>query len=257
MSLLLTFGDLKDIIIIVKYIHYEQKGKIGVTMKKIICLLVALVMMFAMVSCGEQCAENCVDENEDGKCDVCGFDYENPGVAILKMVAEANPTSIKTVTGVSSDGAGYTGVYETTIYSANHFVYEYEYERAKSPFEEGDEAVAVEKGELVYKDGSYVLNGVAVSGAPDVAYLDIKSEINAENIGKYTVDKTGRVLTATLTSEACQKIFGINPGAENVTLTLKTDGIRLAQIDITYTNAANVVVSIQTSYSYAAVSPEA
>lgn len=225
-------------------------------MKKIICLFVALVAVFAMVSCGEQCAANCVDSNEDGKCDVCGFEYENPGVAILKMVAEAQPTSIKTVTNASFDDATYTGVYDTVIYSANHFVYTYSQEKLNGSFDD-EGAVVKDEGELIYKDGVYTLNGVAVAGAPDVAYLNIKSEITAENIGEYTVDKTGRELTATLTNEACEKMFGINPGAENITLTLKTNGSRLSQIDIMYTDASGVVVSIQTSYSYSVVSPEA
>ncbi len=225
-------------------------------MKKIICLLIALVTVFAMVSCGEQC-ETCQDGNGDGKCDVCGFDYEHPSVAIFKMVAESEPTSIKTITEASFDGAAYIGVYDTVIYSENHFVYKYEQQIPVSTGDGADDAFETQDGELVYKDGVYTLDGVAISGAPDVAYLDIKREIKSENIAEFTVDETGRVLTATLDSAACEKIFGINPDAESTTLTLKTDGKRLSQIVLTYTNADGVVVTIQTSYSYTPVSSEA
>lgn len=225
-------------------------------MKKIICLLIALVTVLAMVSCGEQC-ETCQDSNGDGKCDVCGFDYEHPSVAIFKMVAEAEPTTIKTVTEASIDGVAYIGVYDTVIYSADHFVYNFEQQLPVSTTEDTDETVLTKTGELVYKDGVYTMDGVAVSGAPDVAYLDIKREITAANIAEFTVDSTGRELTAKLNSETCDKIFGIKPVAESITLTLKTNGTRLSQIILTYTDANGVVVTTQTSYSYTPVSSEA
>ena len=91
-------------------------------MKKIICLLLALVTVFVFVSCGEPCAV-CVDDNGDGKCDVCKLDYVSPADVIFNMAAASNPTTVKTVTESAIDGVSYIGVYNTVIYDDGSFDY--------------------------------------------------------------------------------------------------------------------------------------
>ena len=222
-------------------------------MKKIICLLLAIVTVFVFVSCGETCTVH-VDDNGDGKCDVCKSDYVSPADVIFNMVAESNPTSIKTVTDAAFDGVSYIGVYETVIYEDGSFVYSFSQERPVHINEDIEESYVTEKGEVTYENGVYTLNGVAVSGAPDVAYLNIKSAITKANVPNFTVDSTGRELTANINAAACKAIFGINVNAETVSLTVKTNGVRLHQIILSYEDANGVVVTAQTAYAYTPVS---
>ena len=225
-------------------------------MKKIICLLLAIVTVFAFVSCGEPCAV-CVDDNNDNICDVCENVYVSPANVIFNMVAESKPTTVKTVTEASKEGVSYIGVYNTTIYEDGSFVYEYSQQRPVHINEDIEEPYVTEEGTVEYANGVYVLNGVQVVGAPDVAYLNIKAAITRANIAEYKVDSTGRELSATISAETCKTIFGINVNAENVSLTVKTNGTRLHQIILSYEDANGVVVTAQTSYSYTPVSSEA
>ena len=233
----------------------DRKAK-GVMMKKIICLLLAIVTVFVFVSCGEPCAVH-VDDNGDGKCDVCELDYVSPENVIFNMVAASNPTTVKTVTEASFDGVSYVGVYDTVIYEDGSFKYSFTQQRPVHINEDIEEPYVTEEGIVEYENGIYSLNGEAVSGAPDVAYLNIKAAITKENISEYKVDSTGRELTATISAAACKTIFGINVNAENVSLTVKTNGVRLHQIILSYEDASGVVVTAQTSFAYTPVSSEA
>ena len=225
-------------------------------MKKIICLLLAIVTVFVFVSCGEPCAV-CVDENADGKCDVCELDYVSPENVIFNMVAASNPTTVKTVTEAAIDGVSYIGVYDTVIYDDGSFTYTYTQERPVHIDEDIEESAVTEEGTLVYKNGVYTLNDEEVVGAPDVAYLNIKMAITKENIPECKVDPTGRELTATISAAACKVIFGINVNAENVSLTVKTNGTRLHQIVLSYEDVNGVVVTAQTSFAYTPVAIDA
>ena len=225
-------------------------------MKKIICLILAIVTVFAFVSCGEPCAVH-VDENGDAKCDVCDLDYVSPEDVIFGMVASSSPTTVKTVTEATYDGVSYIGTYETIIYEDGSFDYSFSQERPVHIGEDIDEPSVTESGMLSYADGVYMLNGEAVTGAPDVAYLNIKSAITKENITNFKVDSTGRELTATIDAAACKTIFGINVNAESVSLTVKTNGVRLHQIILSYEDASGVVVTAQTSFAYTPVAKEA
>ena len=224
-------------------------------MKKIICLLLAMVTVFAFVSCGEPCAVH-VDDNSDGKCDVCEIDYVSPENVIFNMVAASNPTTVKTVTEASFDGVSYVGVYDTVIYDDGSFTYSFNQQRPVHIDEDIDEPYVTEKGTVGYENGVYTLNGEAVVGAPDVAYMNIKAAINKTNITNFKVDSTGRELTATINAEACKAIFGINVNAESISLTVKTNGVRLHQVILSYEDANGVVVTAQTSFAYTPVAKD-
>ncbi len=233
-------------------------------MKKIICLILALATMFIFVSCGE--CETHVDENKDGICDECEASVEVPGAAIFAMAAEADPTMVSTIVSVTRDDVSYTSNYTTSIYSVDNFVHEYTTQRPAGLTDDTEEAVVTKTAKVEYENGVYTyfeyVNGAYTEGAvmneaPVVEYLYVKNEINADNVTNFTIDRSGKIMTATLTSEQCKAIFGVNVDTqENITLTITTNGVRLAKISLLYTRADGTIISSDTSYSYAPLSIE-
>ena len=223
-------------------------------MKKIICLLLAVCAMLVFVSCGE--CETHVDENKDGVCDECEASVELPGAAIFKMVAEAEPTVIATIASTTIDDVSYTSDYTTYIYSADSYKHEFNIERPAGPDDDSDSAVVKVPGVVEYAEGVYKLNGEIVAEAPVVEYLDVCNNINAENVTSFSVDKSGKTMTATLTKAQCKAIFGVEPDADNISLTITTNGVRLTKITLNYTRTSGVIVTSETSYSYAPHSTE-
>ena len=233
-------------------------------MKKIICLILALATMFIFVSCGE--CETHVDENKDGICDECEASVEVPGAAIFAMAAESDPTMVSTIVSVTKEDVSYTSNYTTSIYSVNNFVHEYTIQRTADLTDDVEVAIVEKTAKIEYNAGAYTYyeyvdgaytDGVAMSEAPVVEYLYVKNAISADNISEFTIDKSGKIMTATISKEQCQTIFGVSVDAkDNITLTITTNGVRLAKISLLYTRTDGTIVSSDTSYSYAPLSLE-
>ena len=255
-----------------------MKGKVGIKMKKIITLLLALSCALALFAC-EELPENlpcieCVDLNTDGNCDVCGKAIEPDApndeltseeaklAAFVKRITSSEPTFIKTVT-TYNDGTfddTLTGKYETALYGENFKMY-YEYERYAVPVAGGDPDGYKELkcGTIFYKDGLYSVDEMATwsTEAPDASTLGVKFVINLETLGEdYSFSIDGKTLTANLSWENAKAVLGVDINIEEddiVELVIETDGEYLRKINVSYEtdNADNV--SIQTSYTYGPV----
>ncbi len=227
-------------------------------MKKIICLILALATMFIFVSCGE--CETHIDENKDGVCDECEATVEVPGAAIFAMAAESDPTTVATIVSVTRGDVSLISSYTTKIYSSESFEHDYTTRRPAGLMDDSDSAVIEKTAKIVYESGAYtyseLVDGsytapVAVTEAPTVEYLYVKNNITAENITSFTIDKSGKIMTATLTKEQCETVFGVSVDATEITLTITTNGVRLANVDLKYTRTDGTIVTSKTSYSYA------
>lgn len=233
-------------------------------MKKIICLILALATMFIFVSCGE--CETHVDENKDGICDDCEASVEVPGAAIFAIVAKTDPTMVSTIVSVTRGDVSYTSNYTTSIYSEDNFVHEYTTQRPAGLTDDTDEAVITKTAKVEYDSGVYTYfeyvngaytEGVAMNEAPVVEYLYVKDEINADNITNFSIDRSGKIMTATLTKDQCKAVFGVDVDAQdNITLTITTNGVRLAKVSLLYTRTDGTIISSDTSYSYSPLSTE-
>lgn len=224
-------------------------------MKKIICLLLALVAVFALAACGTEPCEIHADTDGNLVCDVCESEVDG-GYAIFAMVAASEPTQVTTIEEVSIDGAPFTSIYTTTIYADGSFTHRAETQRPATLADEDEDGVVESTKVVEYKNGVYTVDGESVVEAPVINQLGVKREINAKNVKSYTVDKNGKTLTAMLDKAACEAIFGISVSADSVSLTVTTNGVRLSQITVSYTDANGSIITTQTSYSYTPVAAE-
>lgn len=270
-----------------------MKGKVGIKMKKIIALLLALTLAFALFACSEDQKDpctTCVDADGDSICDVCGGAVEAPEqdpdgndpeltpeeaklAEFVSRITSSEPTFIKTVTQYN-DGTydnTLTGKYETTIYGENFKMY-CEYETYPSPVAGADPDAykLTVKGTAFYKDGAvkYKAGGAYSleemedvawgTGAPSVSTLGVKLNVTLESLGDdYTFSTDGKTLTAYLLAEDVKTVLGVELNGveegEAVELTIETDGKYLRKININYETDNADSVAIQTSYTYGAV----
>ena len=215
-------------------------------MKKIIALLLALTLAFALFACSEDQKDpctTCVDADGDGTCDVCGGTVEAPEqdpdggndpeltpeeaklAEFVSRITSSEPTFIKTVTQYN-DGTydnTLTGKYETTVYGDNFKMY-CEYETYPSPVAGADPDAykLTVKGTAFYKDGAvkYKAGGAYSleemedvawgTGAPSVSTLGVTLNITVSSLGEdYSFSTDGKSLTAYLLAEDVENVLGV------------------------------------------------
>ena len=197
-------------------------------MKKIICLILALACCFTFFACGK------TDETLE---------------AYLGMVNASEPTTITTKTTHTRGDVVYNGMY-TTVMNDEGFVFTYEYdEKAPIIADSTTGSIITKSGEIVFDGKTYTVNGEATTVAPDIAYMSLTLNLNADTIGSYTLSRDGNTLTAKVSAEQVKAIFGTSFNTTDATLTLKVAGGRLSRVILEYTSADSTAVYIETSYT--------
>jgi hypothetical protein len=200
-------------------------------MKRIISILLAIICVFSLASCGE------ADD-------------------VISIVNSSRPTKITTQTTYNTENDKLVGSFVTTINgSDSELVYEYQ---RYATVEEGvaednpDEYIKTLSGTVYYKDGKYSTdNENWTTEAPDATTMQVKLNLTEKNLGKYTVSKDGKTLTATTTAEKASKILGVSISATaDVKIVIKHDGTSLRSISVSYSTENAEYVEISTSYSY-------
>ena len=200
-------------------------------MKKIISILLAIICVFSLASCGE------VDN-------------------VISIVNSSKPTKITTQTTYNLESDTLVGSFVTTV-NGSDSVLVYEYQRYAT-VEEGvtennpDGYIKTLAGTVYYKDGKYSTdNENWTTEAPDAVTMQVKLNITEKNLGKYTVSKDGKTLTATTTAEKASKMLGVTISATaDVEIVIKHDGTSLRSIVVSYSTENAEYVEISTSYSY-------
>ena len=204
-------------------------------MKKIVWLLVALTLLFALTSCGESELDEFIDI----------FENSEPTV-ITTYVTQEN----KIVTLQSSQVA--------TVYGQD-FKIEYMQQTLQipGPGMNEDEYIKTVSGEILYHNGQLSDDG---GETWTVAMTDpktelIKFDLDAADIDEYELSDGDKKLSAILTAEQAAALLGIEITAneDGVSLTIEHDGANLRKINIIYVTEDKTTVTIMTSYTYDAV----
>ncbi len=214
-------------------------------MKRIICLLLAVVCVFALSSCGDKELE--------------GF---------IELIDASEPTRIVTQTQVSAEVEGevvsLSGRFVTDIDGKNS-VTAYKYQRFAIPGvdpADADDIMSIE-GTVYYKDGKFSEDGENWSAeSPDLGALLLDFNFTAESVANYKISGGGTVLTATLTLDEAAAVFGKtfeNIKDSSVKLVMETNGNHLTKKSIEYTvlnGETESTVFVETSYTYMPVTSE-
>lgn len=202
-------------------------------MKRFICLLLAIVCVLGLASCG---GSELADFNE--------------------LVKGSAPTTIKTITTVVGEEV-LNGVYVTDI-DGDDFDFTYSYERYATVDDNADSYIVTVDGVVYYKDGKFSEDGENWSAsAPSVDMQKIDLLIDEKNFTEYTLSADGKTLVATFSADASEAVLGRKISATgDITMTVKTNGIYLTFIYISYESEVGLV-TVDTSYTYAPVKEEA
>ena len=212
-------------------------------MKKILALLLAVLCIFSVVSCGK----------DDG-------DGEEPtGAAAEQVTAIANvinssvPTTIVTVTEYEYGDETYKGRFETEIdKNPEKSIFSFSYTRPARIEDAADSNVVSVEGKVYYNNGQVSVNEGDTWEAAGSSYLALALNLDAKKLKSFTVSEDGNTLTATATPENAERILGTSVSAEgDVTITIVTNSVYLYNVRIAYTakdTGASVVVD--TSYDY-------
>ena len=217
-----------------------MKGMIGIIMKRLISVLLALACVFSLFSCTSRDVKN-----------------------VAELVNGSVPTKIVTLTTHDDGEEKFNGRYETRI-EGNNSVYTYEYQRYQTVADGAEigntDFIETVKGTVYYKDGLFCADGVNwISQLPDIGAMKMKFNVEAKHLKKPQFSDDKKVLTATVSAKNIEKMFGvaINADENGATVEIEHDGIYVRKITISYTQLLDetgentLAVTIQTSFSYA------
>lgn len=213
----------------------QRKAK-GAKMKKIISLLLAIICMFALFSCGD----------------------ESPVGAFTKIVASSEPTKIITLTSYNDGENVLTGSYETQFYGSDFMMlYSYESYQIPAPGANPGDYIAHREGKIYYRDGLYSVDEGAnwTTGTPSENAMQVKFDLDAVKLKDYKISKDKKTLEVIVSAEEAEKILGIKVSAteDGVNIQVVHDGKNLRQIRVSYSTENATLVSLETSYSYSEV----
>lgn len=204
-------------------------------MKKIISLLLALTCVFALFSCGKSDAEIFID-----------------------TVNSSSPTRIITQTSYNDSENTLRGRFETTVDGSNTtLTYSYQSYELPSADKDPDAYIRTSEGTVYYKDGLYSTDGENWgTDVPSASAMQVKLALSIDCLGDYKISDDGKTLTAKITAEQAEKLLGIKLSAteDGISLTIAHDGTHLRSISVSYATANAVLVTLETSYSYNAIS---
>lgn len=221
-------------------------------MKRIVALLLALVMVFAFVSCGGKTpCETCVDEDGDLVCDVCGEEIkpdpeQTPGkntltVADFAKILEATPVS-RIEMSVKEDWKNVGSLKSTyTIAFGQGDTADISYKRqtfdvSEDVFETDTPAIKEISGTVKYKNGAYT--GSMEGTADAVAKLALK--LSADKLANVTVSgtaKDGAILTAMVLKTDAKAVFGVElPSNATLSVTLAKGAKSVSAFTLSYSD---------------------
>lgn len=219
-------------------------------MKKTIALLLALVMVFALVSCGgkKTPCETCVDEDGDKICDVCGGEVkggtQTPGAEKLTVADFAKVMTDMAVSriemNVKEEWAGVGALSSTyTIAFGKGESADISYKRqlfdvSDDVFEVDTPAIKEVTGNVKYENGAYT---GSMEGTAD-AVAKIALNLTADKLANATISgtaKDGAILTAMVLKTDAKAVFGVElPSNATISVTLAKGAKSVSAFTLSY-----------------------
>lgn len=212
-------------------------------MKKILALLLAVLCIFSVVSCGKG------DDNTD---EPTGATAEQVA-AIANVINSSAPTTIVTVTEYTYGEDVYKGRFETEIdKNPVKSIFTFSYTRPARIEDAADSNVVSVAGKVYYNNGQVSVNEGDTWVATGSSYMELALSLDANKLKSFTVSEDGGTLTAVATPENAERILGTAVSAEgDVTITIVTNSVYLYNVRVEYTaKGTGASVVVDTSYDY-------
>ena len=222
-------------------------------MKRIVALLLALVMVFALVSCGggKTPCDVCVDADGDLVCDVCGGKVEAPaqqgGTTTALKVADfakvmASMAVSRVEMSVTEEWTGFGSLKSTyTIAFGQGETADITYKRqswdvSADVFESDTPAIVEVQGNVKYANGTYT--GSMEGTADKVAKIALKlSEDKLANVTISGAAADGPILTAMVLKTDAKAVFGVDlPSNATISVTLAKGAKSVSAFTMSYTD---------------------
>ena len=227
-------------------------------MKKTIALLLALVMVLALASCGVKApCEICVDADEDLICDVCGKKLEDegkkptppeaPALTVADFAAamkNMGTTRVEISVTESSDLGTLSSTYKITFGKGENATIAYTREVwvvSEDIFSTTAPAKKTEIGEIRYENGTYT--GAMEGTAGAVAQLALN--LSADQLASVQINgdaASGAQLIAAVPSANSASVLGIVlPTDATISVTMNAGAKSISAFTLGYVDGANQV----------------
>lgn len=215
-------------------------------MKKLLCLLLALVCMTACVSCFDG------GDNDDDNGTAATVE------AIAGIINGSTPTKITTKVEYIVEGEEtIVSSYDTEKDEANGiYVFTFNAKRPADVLEVLPTNIKTISGSVRYNaDGTVTAStGDSWSKEDAVGYLAEMINISTSSFKTYELKSNGEDLTGIVAAKDAKRVFGEDiAAASDITVGIDTNGTYLYTITIEYTAASGATVKVSTSYDYAVI----
>ena len=216
-------------------------------MKKLLCLLLALVCITACVSC----VGGGNNDNDDGA--VVSVE------TIAGIINGSTPTKITTKVEYIVEGEEtIVSSYDTEKDEANGiYVFTFNAKRPADVLELLPTNIKTISGSVRYNaDGTITAStGDTWSKEDAVGYLPEMINIGTSSFKTCELKNNGEDLTGTVAAKDAKRVFGedMPTVASDITVEIDTNGTYLYTVTIEYTSASGATVKVSTSYDYAVI----
>ena len=212
-------------------------------MKKILCMLVALACVFSIVAC-----DFSGGSNNDGN----QIEIGNP---LEEVVSASKPTKVVSLTKYLYPEShpfaneDFDGFYSLEI-DGEDAIFSYDYKTLAAVEDVEDGPIKPVVGHIYFKGGKISTDGDAWEVvSPET--LTFTLNLLKNRFKTYEKSEDEKTLTATITSENLETVIGYKLSADgDISFVLKTDGVFLRRITISYKSVTGADVIIDTSYTY-------
>ena len=193
----------------------------------------------------------------------CSMPSDEVGNPIEDVVAASNPTEVITqvvymypnTNPLSEYNRSLGGFYTLKINGADS-IFSYNFAIPASPEDMSEDGINYIEGTLYCKDGKTSVDGDTWT-AISADTVNAKLNLIRSSFKTYEKSKDEKKLTATITGDNMESVIGHKLSAVgDVNFVLKTNGIYLTAIEISYKSTSGADVIINTSYTYGTVELE-
>ncbi len=209
-------------------------------MKKLFSLMLVLATIFCFAGCD-------------------GLPSTSSGDEIYGIISSSKPTTITTQVSYTLGSDVVLKATYVTKLDGDDSVFEYEYQRLATSADAElypDSYIITKSGTTYYKDGLYSYNegDSWEANAPASELAEFYGlNIVKTNLHSPVISEDGKTLTASIKPRKIDDTLGVDISIENesmIDITVKTNGTRLTDIEISYTTPNGASVIVGTSYSY-------